>query len=315
MASSNLHPPPQSDLFYESDMSDWGGNEYNNYHGHSSSAASQQQHRRSSESSTERSLYDDDKEKYSTNNDAGGGGINPVQQYQQEYGFYYPQLLSRGLVVLTNNNTFGSDPKQPLFYAEMSQFTFHKPDVTLHALPPGGCSSIAANGQDVDLDLEHVAEMGESAPVVGAVHLPKLSRNFTLEIGGDQFSYAPDTSIEVTCASMITHSEYRLEFNGRSFAWKRTHDEQAGVEGGSFLRALNMESYQLIDIEADEVVASFLANKFKSWKKKGKLRMADLRIGPDTQKLRLVIFLSITGILEKARRREARRNRRRRAAA
>ncbi|KAL6248262.1 hypothetical protein RBB50_004517 [Rhinocladiella similis] len=281
--ASNLHVP-QSDILYESEMSDCG-----EFH-------ATPQSRRSSESSTERSLYDE-KEMVSID------GLS-IQQYKQEYGFYHPQLVSRGLIVI-DNATFTASPKQPLFYIEMSQFTFNKPDVTLHALPPG-----VTNGKD----LEQVAEMGESAPVIGIVHMPKLSRNFTLEIGG-QFSYAPDSSIEVTCASMITLSEYRLSFNGRLFAWKRTHDEQADVEGGSLLRALNMESYQLIDAEANEVVASFLANKFKSWKKKGKLRMAELRIGPDTERLRLVIFLSIAGILEKTRRRATRRNRRRRAAA
>ncbi|OAP62655.1 hypothetical protein AYL99_01882 [Fonsecaea erecta] len=262
-------------------------------------------YRRNSESSTERSLYDEKDEVMF----AGGQGpahANPVR----EYGWYHPRVLTRGLVI---TDTAASTPtsKAPLYYVEVSEFALKKPDVILHALPPT---------TGMTNDLEHLANTGESGPVVGVAHFPKLSRHIQVGLGDPSSRAAAMTYVEVRNANLLTHGEYHMALDGRTYAWKRTHAASAGVEGGSSAaRLMHHESFQLIDMGTQAVVAVFLDNKFKSWRKKGKLRIFQnldddgvhaLGSGggdPQRQRLRLLIFLSIAAILEKARRRANRR--------
>ncbi|EXJ56024.1 hypothetical protein A1O7_08955 [Cladophialophora yegresii CBS 114405] len=247
-------------------------------------------YRRNSESSTERSLYDEKDEAPSTSQQDSG--------QVREYGFYHPKLLARGLVI-TDGGASIETSKVPLYYVEVSEFALKKPDVILHRLPP-------TTGMSNDLD--HLANAGESAPVIGVAHFPKFSQQIKAGLG-DPASTGEMTYVEVQNPNKMYHGEYRISFNGRSFAWMRTHDAAAGVEGSSVTRKMNRGSFQLIDMSTNEVVAAFLDNKFKSWKKKGKLRISK-KLEEDeieAQQLKLLVILSIAAILEKARRRQNRR--------
>jgi hypothetical protein len=247
-------------------------------------------YRRNSESSTERSLYDEKDEALSTTQP----NFRPVR----EYGFYHPKLMARGLVI-TDGGASSETSKVPLYYVEVSEFAFKKPDVILHKLPPP---------VETTNDLDHLADTGESAPVIGVAHFPKFSQQIKAGLG-DPASEGEMTYVEVRNPSKMYHGEYRMSFNGRSYAWKRTHDVAAGVEGSSLTRKMNRDSFQLLDLSTNEVVAAFLNNKFKSWRKKGKLRIFKNPEGDgiETQQLELLVILSIAAILEKARRRQNRR--------
>lgn len=247
-------------------------------------------YRRDSESSAEGSLYDEKDLPIFTS--------QSTSNTTREYGFYHPRVMTRGTII-TDSNASTETNKVPLYYIEVSEFAFKKPDVTLHLLPP-------ATGHTNDL--EHLATMGEAAPVVGVAHFPKFSRQIKVGLG-DPSSPAGMTYVEVHNPNMMYHGEYQMSLNGRSYTWKRTHDAAMGVEGSSFIRQVNRNSFKLIDLSTNEVIAAFLENKYKSWRKKGKLRIfKDLDDGSlENQQLQLFVFVSIAGILEKARRRQNRR--------
>lgn len=247
-------------------------------------------YRRDSESSAEGSLYDEKDLPMFTN--------QLTSNDTREYGFYHPKVMTRGIVV-TDSNASTETSKVPLYYIEVSEFAFKKPDITLHLLPP------TTGHTD---DLEHLATTGEAAPVVGVAHFPKFSRQIKVGLG-DPSSPAGMTYVEVHNPNMVYHGEYQMSLNGKSYTWKRTHDAALGVEGSSFLRQAKRNSFKMIDMSTDEIVAVFLENKYKSWRKKGKLRiLKDLDDGfPENQQLKLFVFVSIAGILEKARRRQNRR--------
>src|ERR1700753_2066974 len=166
-------------------------------------------YRRNSESSTERSLYDDKDEALFTN--------VPTSSHVREYGFYNPKVLTRG-VVITDGNLSTKSSKVPLYYVEMSEFVLKKPDVTLHQLPP-------ASG--VTNDLEQLANTGESAPVIAIAQFPKFTRQIKAGLG-DPTSAAGMTYVDVRNPNKVWHGEYQMSLNGKSYAWKRTHDAPAG---------------------------------------------------------------------------------------
>ncbi|KAJ9613451.1 hypothetical protein H2200_003393 [Cladophialophora chaetospira] len=247
-------------------------------------------YRRDSESSTERSLYDDKDQALFTGQSTSNQG--------HEYGVYHPKFASRGFVI-TDSHASTQTSKVPLYYVEMSQFAIKKPDVIFHQLPP-------SNGMTDDF--EHLAQLGEHAPVIAVAHLPKFSQQIKAGLG-DPSSSAGMTYLEVNNPNKLTHGEYRMSLNGKSYAWKRTHKAEDGLEGSSIVRTLNRTSFQLFDLSTNEVIAVFLHNMYKSWKKVGKIRIfKDLDHGGyEMQQLKLLLFLSISAILEKARRRRNRR--------
>lgn len=243
-------------------------------------------YRRNSESSTERSLYDEKDEALLPSQSPSGT--------VREYGWYHPKVMTRGLVI-TDSATSTEAAKMPLYYVEVSEFALKKPDIILHAVP----STTGATN-----DLDQLASTGESGPVIGVGHLPKLSRHYKIGLG-DPATSAMLTWVEIHNPNKLYHGEYQFSLNGKSYSWKRTHDPAAGVEGGNARRKVTRNSFQLTESLTNEVVAVFLDNKFKSWKKKGKLRVFKDLEGNSTEskQLKLAVLLSIAAILEKARRR------------
>ncbi|KIY04207.1 uncharacterized protein Z520_00900 [Fonsecaea multimorphosa CBS 102226] len=274
-------------------------------------------YRRDSESSTERSLYDEKDEALFASQAISNHAVI------REYGWYHPRVLSRGLVIMDDAASTPTS-KAPLYYVEVSEFTPKKPDVILHAFPHT-TSTTTVTGITHD-ELDHLASTGESGPVVGVARFPKLSRHITVGLGDPSFNNSAMTYIEVRNANLMTHGEYHMTLDGRSYAWKRTHSAAAGVEGSSNAARLMLhrDSFQLVDTATNETIAVFLDNRFKSWRKKGKLRiLKDLDVdgpygphGPQPgdgtstaqQRLKLLVLVSIAAILEKARRRRNRRN-------
>lgn len=79
----------------------------------------------------------------------------------------------------------------------------------------------------------------------------------------------------------IRHSksyfQMTINYEWRSFLWQRTRDSADGVQGVGKMIHWN---YKLVDKRTGEVLAVYLDDFFKSWLKKGKLKLkADLGKG------------------------------------
>lgn len=80
-------------------------------------------------------------------------------------------------------------------------------------------------------------------------------------------------------------------FKRHTFTWKRTHDKSVGATH-------SLRNKKLIDEETKEVVAVYLTNHLKSWKKMGKL----IVLRDYGEKWELMVLISLLGLIERQRR-------------
>jgi len=163
-----------------------------------------------------------------------------------------------------------------VYYVDFSQFT-SQPDVEVHA------------GDSLE------------SPIVAVARF-RWSRHLQLGLG-DASDPNSMTWEEMRNASAIRHKQYRFEVTDddgrrRGFFWKRTHNEQHGVEG--ILSKMSIENHKLVDEETGAVLAVYLENGVKSWKKKGKLQ---IQRGTWADENQTIVVLGICGLLEKIKRR------------
>ena len=165
---------------------------------------------------------------------------------------------------------------QAVYYIDFSRFT-HQPDVEVHA----------GNGPE--------------SPIVAVARF-RWSRHMQL---GLVDTSDPNSMIweEMRNTSVFSHSQYRFEVtdNGgrrRDFLWKRTHNKRDGVEG--IRSKISVENFKLVDEATGTVLALYLDDSVKSWRKKGRLRI--LR-GTWADKNQTIVVLGICGLLEKVKRR------------
>lgn len=76
-----------------------------------------------------------------------------------------------------------------------------------------------------------------------------------------------------------------------TFTWKRTHDKTLGASS-------SLKNKKLVDEDTKEVVAIYLSNNLKSWKKMGKFIILK-DYGP---KWDVMVLVSLLGLIEKQRR-------------
>jgi len=163
--------------------------------------------------------------------------------------------------------------KAPLAYIRCSSFTIGKPDLTYHA------------GEN------------EEAPITAVCKFINFSRHCKVGLGD------PDQP-NIPWEDLIRHkltTHYRFEMtleNGerRAFVWKRTNSVGIGGESPSKLSARN---FKLLDEQTEQLVAVYLNNGTKSWKKSGKFQV-NVNYGTvfDT-----MVFITGLSLLEKERRR------------
>ncbi|EAU39531.1 predicted protein [Aspergillus terreus NIH2624] len=167
-----------------------------------------------------------------------------------------------------------TDEKAPLAYVRCSTFTIGKPDLTYHA------------GET------------EDAPITAVCKFINFSRHCKVGLGNPE---DPNTVWEDLMRHKLT-THYRFEITlqtgeRRAFVWKRTNSVGIGEETPSKIGAKN---FKLQDELTEELVAVYLNNGAKSWKKSGKFQI-NVHYGPvfDT-----MVFITGLGLLEKERRRE-----------
>lgn len=171
------------------------------------------------------------------------------------------------------------EQKNVIYYCDFSEFS-SAPDVALH--------------QGVD----------KHAPLVAVARF-RWSIHLKLGVGNPVTSEHDMIWEDMKNVSRgIGHSKYSFEMSigneRRRFMWQRTRDPADGVEGIGKMINWN---YRLVDEATGEVLAVYLENFLKSWKKKGKLQLkADL--GKDWE---LMCLVGSLGLCEKASRRARRR--------
>lgn len=172
-----------------------------------------------------------------------------------------------------NDFAISTAEKAPVAYVRCSSFTPGKPDLTYHA------------GET------------EDAPIAAVCKFIHFSRHCKVGLGD---SDDPNIAWEDLIRHKLT-THYRFENtvnNGerRAFVWKRTNTVGIGDEKPSKLSSRN---FKLQDEQTGELVAVYLNNGTKSWKKSGKFQI-NVDYGPvfDT-----MVFITGLSLLEKERRR------------
>lgn len=253
----------------------------------------------------------------------------------QEYGVYYFGLAHRDLIITSNApGAAGSETKRPVYYVDVSEFTRHKPDVTLHSLAHTAAAATTFTSKD-EISSKYQENELETAPVAGVARFPKFSRYVTFSLGNPESPPSSSSSAadgDVTWREMrpthaIKHSEYEFSFQGHKYLWQRTRAVEDGVQGPKWRRGMALDNFKLLDVTgvaegkaAPQVLAVFV-NSWQSWRKRGSLRILKLpedaiayggdskgkAVGEGAGDLETVIFLTCVAILEKARRRANRR--------
>lgn len=166
--------------------------------------------------------------------------------------------------------------KTPLAYVRCSTWTIGKPDLTYHA------------GET------------EEAPITAVCKFINFSRHCKIGLGNPD---DPNSSWEdLTRHKLTTHYRFEMTLETgerRAFVWKRTSNVGIGEEKPS---KIGTKNFKLQDEVTEELVAVYLNNGAKSWKKSGKFQI-NVDYGPafDT-----VVFITGLALLEKERRRENR---------
>ncbi|OGE47211.1 hypothetical protein PENARI_c055G03588 [Penicillium arizonense] len=163
--------------------------------------------------------------------------------------------------------------KVPLAYVRCSTFTVGKPDLTYHA------------GET------------EDAPITAVCKFINFSRHCKVGLGNPN---DPNVAWEdLTRHKLTTHYRFEIALNSgerRAFVWKRTNSVGIGEEKPSKIGSKN---FKLQDERTAELVAVYLNNGTKSWKKSGKFQInVDYGAAFDT-----MVFITGLGLLEKERRR------------
>lgn len=173
-----------------------------------------------------------------------------------------------------NDFAISTAEKAPLAYVRCSTFTIGKPDLTYHA------------GET------------EDAPITAVCKFINFSRHCKVGLGNPN---DPNVAWEdLMRHKLTTHYRFEITLNSgerRAFVWKRTNSVGIGEEKPSKIGSKN---FKLQDERTAELVAVYLNNGTKSWKKSGKFQInVDYGAVFDT-----MVFITGLGLLEKERRRE-----------
>ena len=229
--------------------------------------------RRPSESSTERSEYD-----ASVEDDL----LQPTKPVPKPSGDPRKTLSfyrSSHTNLLIKDDASDTD----VFFADASNLKPKRPDIILHA---GGAD--------------------KTGPVLGVARF-RFSRQLQLGLcdldDGDTSSEQDMEWTEMRNEHVLGHAMYRFEMDvggdmRRGFEWTRTRSEDDGVE--STAAKVRGGSYRLSDEASGEVLAVYLENGLKSWKKKGKLVVRSESVVGNVE---VMVVLGLCGLIEKRRRR------------
>jgi hypothetical protein len=224
--------------------------------------------RRSHESSPTSSLYNEDA---STLVNVGGNATAV-----KEYSFYNTTSRLNLRIVPGSVSIKAVDPKRDaIYYVNNSSFMPGKPDVTLSAGSEKGGKVVGVCRMRFGLGTYNIA-LGD--PGKDGVDAPWEMMKRHGVFGSRYWEF----SLPVAKGSS----------ERRTFRWKRTHDKSIDVGG------LSLGNKKLIDQETQEIVAVYLSNQTKSWKKRGKLLICK-DYGEDWE---LMVLITLLALLEKQRR-------------
>lgn len=174
----------------------------------------------------------------------------------------------------------GSQFETPTYFAEVREWKFNTPDVTLHA----GTDS---TGEIIGVahfrhSLHIMLGLGNPLNDVSGVVWEKMNRE-TFFKNKWTFEFTDSSS----CNRDVPNAPIR-----RHFIWQRTNKATDGVKG---IAKMSIRNVRLVDQDSGEVVAVFLADNLTSLKKKGELRIFQ-KFSTDLER---IIILGCASISEK----------------
>lgn len=182
---------------------------------------------------------------------------------------------------VTDPSTFTEKTSKPLYFVDNSVFTHGTPDVAL------------IDGVD------------KTGPIIASAKFSMFSKKTAIGLG------SPNTPQDVVWEELKRVSKGTSKYawtmtipdtnpkTRKTFVWTRTHDEQYVSKDPDVGTRLGHRHLKLIDEATSEVVALYLDNGFKSWKKKGKFQIWQ-SWGSEWE---LMLLLTGLSVIEKARRR------------
>lgn len=167
-----------------------------------------------------------------------------------------------------------------IYYVENSALTPKKPDVIL----------FKGNAK-------------QGCPIAGVARWKSMwGKTVNVGIGDAGVKLENGASIPwetMTAEKSLKLNDHRFKIPGdssdKTYMWKRTHHEGVEKEHNSW----SSNNYKLLDGQTGEVLATFANNRFKSWKKLGKLTFRE-DLGEQWQ---LMALLTCLALVEKGRRR------------
>ena len=162
--------------------------------------------------------------------------------------------------------------KEAMYFVNNSMINPNKPDVTVRAGP------------------------GKEGEIVGVCRMRFGLFTYHIGLGDPDDASTEWEDMKVHGAFKTRHWEFSMPVvegssKRHTFTWKRTHDKTLGASP-------SLKNRKLIDEDTKEVVAVYLKNKVKGWKKMGKsILFKDY--GP---KWELMVLVTCLGLIERQRR-------------
>jgi hypothetical protein len=226
--------------------------------------------RLSNESSPNASVYELDGASVPPNQIGESSSSSTPALPIKEFSLFFSRFGRKTLIVLGAHSAKDTDPEQAATY--FVDIPIFKPQVTLIKK--------------------------STSEIIGICRLRRGSRTFVIGLGDPDSANTTWEAMKRHGAFSTRHWKFSIpvgqEANRRNFSWKRTHNKAMGASA-------SMNHRKLVDEESGQVVALYLVNGFKSWKKQGKL----LVFKDYGDKWETMMLVSLLGLLEQRRRRKS----------
>lgn len=220
--------------------------------------------RRSNESSPTTSVYD--------LNTLVAAEIANSAQPVKEYSFFNsPSHLDIFILAGARSAKDTKPENEAMYYVDNSMINPNKPDVTLRIGP------------------------GKDGKIVGVCRMRFGLWTYHIGLGDPDNEDIEWEDMKCHGAFKTRHWEFSMPVaegsSKHTFTWKRTHDKMLGATS-------SLKNRKLIDEDTKEVVAVYLKNNLKGWKKMGKFVIFK-DYGP---KWELMVLITLLGLIERQRR-------------
>jgi hypothetical protein len=226
--------------------------------------------RHSNESSPAASVYDFEGASVAPTLVGDSSSSNNSSSPIKELSLFFSRTRRSILIVLGAHSAKDTDPEEAATYHVKT--SIHKHDVT-------------------------VAKVSTDE-IIGVCRMRSGFKTYTIGLGDPDSATTTWEAMKRHGVFATRHWEFSVPVGElgkrRKFSWKRTHNKATSA-------AASLKNKKLVDEESGQIVALYLVNGFKSWKKQGKL----LIFRDYGEIWELMTLVSLLGLLDQARRRRA----------